>query len=259
MLYIEFDPDPAVAGHVLRYWGLRVPATVPASFPHRVIPDGCMGLVASWREGRPWLTLQGPHVLPLIVPVEPGDRYWGIRFRPDAGGLVLGLEPSGLVNTVQSAQPVLGHDGISLAAELAPVQEADEAARVMDRWLRPRILAARRLDSAVRLAVVAIIASAGASPVGELARLVGLSPRQLQRRFRSATGLSPKTYARIRRLRASLDHLIGNMPRTWGQVAADLGFADQAHLGREFTRLAGVTPSEVADYVARIEHRGVRP
>ena len=46
---------------------------------------------------------------------------------------------------------------------------------------------------------------------------------------------------------------------SWSAVAADLGFADQAHLIREFGALAGVTPVEVADRIRRIGHGQVRP
>ena len=46
---------------------------------------------------------------------------------------------------------------------------------------------------------------------------------------------------------------------SWAAVAADLGFADQAHLIREFSALAGLTPVAVAERVRQIGLDGVRP
>ncbi len=111
----------------------------------------------------------------------------------------------------------------------------------------------------VRLAIVAANAAGGAARASDLAPLVGLGARQLQRRFVRATGLTIKTYSRIRRLRRTLNHLLAGEPRTWSQVAATLGFADHSHLAGEFARLAGAAPTEIAAYVAGIRHVDVVP
>jgi transcriptional regulator GlxA family with amidase domain len=137
--------------------------------------------------------------------------------------------------------------------------DAGEARKLCDRAVQPLVASAPAPDPAVRLAVLAINASCGMAPVTPLGSQAGISARQLQRRFVRATGLTLKTYARIRRLRSSLTHLLEPSPRGWGAVAADFGFADQAHLIREFRRLAGATPGEIAEYVAGIKHEAVRP
>lgn len=78
----------------------------------------------------------------------------------------------------------------------------------------------------------------------ELAELAGLSPFHLTRAFRREYGLPPHAYliqVRVNRARAILRQ---GVPAA--QVAARTGFADQAHLTRQFKRLVGVTPG---DYV----------
>ncbi|WP_342316574.1 helix-turn-helix transcriptional regulator [Lysobacter sp. FW306-1B-D06B] len=67
----------------------------------------------------------------------------------------------------------------------------------------------------------------------------GLSHRHFLLRFRAATGLSPKEYARVLRFRRAL----ALMPeRALADVAFAAGYSDQAHLGREFRALSGLTP-----------------
>jgi AraC-like DNA-binding protein len=73
-----------------------------------------------------------------------------------------------------------------------------------------------------------------------LAAATGCSRYTLYRVFRSAFGLSPGDYQRQLRLRAARRLLASG--RGPAAVAAEVGFADQAHLTRWFVRTFGVTP-----------------
>ena len=56
-------------------------------------------------------------------------------------------------------------------------------------------------------------------------------------------GLRPKTAARLVRLNRVWQRLDERRPLDWGQVAADAGYADQAHLIRDFHQFTGTTPT----------------
>jgi AraC-like DNA-binding protein len=73
---------------------------------------------------------------------------------------------------------------------------------------------------------------------------VGWSHRHLIARFRQQVGLTPKIGARLVRLDAVWRHIEKGGPLDWGQVAADAGYADQAHLIRDFRQFTGITPTE---------------
>ena len=77
-------------------------------------------------------------------------------------------------------------------------------------------------------------------PLGELAQLTGLGPHALLRAFRAETGLPPHAYLNQVRVRIARGLLDNGMPPA--EVAAEAGFADQAHLGRHFKRVVGVPP-----------------
>jgi methylphosphotriester-DNA--protein-cysteine methyltransferase len=76
------------------------------------------------------------------------------------------------------------------------------------------------------------------SPVDEAAAALGLSSRHLRRVMLGHTGLGPKTYQRVVRLRR---FLADDRPLADAAVAA--GYADQPHLTREVTRLCGLAPA----------------
>ena len=81
-------------------------------------------------------------------------------------------------------------------------------------------------------------------PIGRLAEEVGWSHKHLIARFRQQVGLRPKTAARLARLDGvwrRLDQAGGRLD--WGQVAREAGYADQAHLIRDFHQFTGTTPT----------------
>lgn len=79
--------------------------------------------------------------------------------------------------------------------------------------------------------------------MGTLAQEVGGSRRHLGERFRREFGLTPKVAGRVMRFE-STRRLLGTPGRPGlADVAARCGYADQAHLTREWRELAGCTPS----------------
>ena len=76
----------------------------------------------------------------------------------------------------------------------------------------------------------------------ELSVRVGISPSHLNRRFGAEVGLPPHRYQLQLRIDAAKARLAAGVPIV--QVAADLGFSDQSHFTRLFTRIVGATPAQ---------------
>ncbi|MDY7230848.1 AraC family transcriptional regulator [Hyalangium rubrum] len=81
--------------------------------------------------------------------------------------------------------------------------------------------------------------------VAELAGVLHLSPRTLERAFQERLGLSPRMFKRIFRLQRALEALRSEPVRSLAEVALASGYADHAHLTREFRSLVGQTPSQL--------------
>lgn len=73
---------------------------------------------------------------------------------------------------------------------------------------------------------------------------IGTGPTQLARAFANAFGIAPHVYVVGRRLDAARDRILGGQPLA--DVAADVGFCDQAHLSRRFKKFLGTTPGRFA-------------
>ena len=95
--------------------------------------------------------------------------------------------------------------------------------------------------------MVALITSDSAlQRVDQLSLASGVSVRGLQRMFADYVGVSPEWVMRRARLQEAAARADSGEPVDWAALAADLGYADQAHLTRDFTATIGVPPSRYA-------------
>ena len=176
------------------------------------------------------------------------------RFVDDAFGGELGV-PSRPMLT--SADVDLAHRLLVRAAHAGDVFDLTErvvtlVARTRARTtgerarLRASTVAARR--RAVEGTREAIVADPGAGLL-ELARTVSVSPHHLSRIFRAETGETITRYRNRVRVRIVLERL-GDGERSLARLAAELGFADQAHLARVVRAEVGATPSALRRLLA---------
>jgi AraC-like DNA-binding protein len=91
-----------------------------------------------------------------------------------------------------------------------------------------------------------ITSDASLRRVEQLSLACGVSVRGLRRLFSDYVGVSPKWVMRRARLHEAALRADGGEPVDWAELAADLGYADQAHLTRDFTATIGVSPSRYA-------------
>jgi AraC-like DNA-binding protein len=220
-VYRELAPPPDLAPFVACVWTTRHRGGV-------IFPDGCVDLV--WHGTH--LVVAGPATGPASPDLEIGDRVSGVRFRLGVAGTALGLPAADFTDAAVPVADVWGPDVDERVA-------AGGMPALLD-VVRER-LAGAEIDPLTRAAAVAM-AVPGAR-VDALGAELGVSERQLRRRFADAVGYGPKTLARVLRFQRFLalarsgDDLAG--------LALSAGYADQAHLTRESRRLAGRTPLEL--------------
>ena len=214
-----------------------------------MLPDGCTNLV--WEQGR-GAFVAGPDTGPVPTMMTAGTVILGVRFRPAAGGPALGVPLSELRDQRVDLADVRPGDARRLPATLDP---DTAAARALD------VAAALVSDGAPDAAVTwaARLLHDPQARAEDVAAEVGLSLRQLRRRCHAAVGYGPKTLQRVLRFRRFVSRIDAypnypNYPKSQkspdvldlATVAAEAGYADQAHLTRECGRLSGLTPAALA-------------
>ncbi len=124
------------------------------------------------------------------------------------------------------------------------VEARDDAARV-DALVRALLQSRPVLDPAAvqaRDIVRTIIEQPDILRVDDIASQVGLRVRTLQRLFARYVGVSPKWVIQRKRLHEAAERLAAPAPPDLAGLAAELGYADQAHFVRDFRNLVGVAP-----------------
>ena len=186
--------------------------------------------------------LIGPHDRPIVN--EPqGETYCvGIVTTPVGCRPAFGLAPAtlrGRVVDLLEAWP----RAAALRRELSKSRTPAEALDMVEATLRtPEAFDRNAFDRCE--AAAAQLSADPTRPVGDIAAELGVSHGHLDRQFTEQVGLSPRTLARILRMRRLLEAIDVHGSVGWADKAADLGWSDQAHLIRDFKRHTGVTPSE---------------
>ncbi|MBA3600690.1 MAG: helix-turn-helix domain-containing protein, partial [Acidobacteria bacterium] len=126
-----------------------------------------------------------------------------------------------------------------LLEKLIYCRNFEEAIKIYEAQIKSLEITRAETDDKIAEAVKIVEASQGKVKISEIAKAVHLSTRQLERRFKKSAGLSPKQFARARRIRATAVSIVEEWEMNWASRAAEMGFTDQAHLTHEFSMLMG--------------------
>ena len=171
-------------------------------------------------------------------------RYLQIDLSPLGAYQVLGVPMDQLTGQLLDLNDVFGGDARRLGEQLRDLPAWTHRFDVLDRFLLTRLDCAPAVSPEVRHVWQRLTDTAGAVPIGELCREVRWSHKHLITRFRQQVGLTPKRAARISRFEHVLHRLIRERSRPdWDRLAAVAGYADQAHMIRDFRQFLGTTPA----------------
>jgi AraC-like DNA-binding protein len=162
---------------------------------------------------------------------------------------------SSLTAQMVSIEDVLGREGRRLSERVAESASRQRRFEIIEDFIFHR--AVHEPSSEIASALDILEKSAGSARVHGIATGIGWSRKHLSRRFVNEIGLPPKTLALMLRF-----HRACTLARTgaggWAAVAAEAGYADQAHLTRDFSVLAGETPAGWAKRMKLADQRMLR-
>lgn len=148
-----------------------------------------------------------------------------------------------LTDRMVGLDDALGSAGNTLRERLGNEPDWRKRFDLCEQVILTRIAAARTPSREVGWAYRTLASSGGRARVTGLAREIGWSRKHLAARFTEEVGCGPKTVARIMRFNRAA-RLAKSTDESWAGIAAECGFADQAHLIREFRDLAGDAPTD---------------
>jgi AraC-like DNA-binding protein len=222
--YREHPPAPDLAGLIKTRWTLAGVGVPEEWLAQQATPDGCVEIIrrlagrSRWNGDQPASFAVGLIERPEPFEISGDSRFEGLRLWPWAWSLVSDLS----LATLRGRW--LPFEAPAFAEIEAALAEAEDLNRI-------------------GRAIVA------ADSVAAMAAATGMNPRALQRWFAAFVGLPPRRYLRLLRFQRAFETAPGQ-PSLAGH-AAETGFADQAHMAREFRALAGTSAG-----IARDKARG---
>jgi AraC-like DNA-binding protein len=215
---------------------------------NRSIPNGSVEI---WCEIGSAPTVCGPLTGPIVRTLGPGSTLVGVRFRPAASGVALGLPASELVDSVIGLGEIWGRAGHEIGERIAEAASAEQAVAVLEAGILRQVADGADVDPAVSQAVQ-LLQPRDSGGMRMLTSALQISERQLRRRVVAGLGYGPRALHRIWRLQRFL--AVAQVPREAGRrnlavIASDAGYADQAHLARDSSRLTGLTPTVLLENI----------
>jgi AraC-like DNA-binding protein len=225
------SPSPDLARYVSRYWVVswhyREPyrqKIVPYPHVHLTFHDGAPAAVHGVSSG-------------FQIKVLEGDAgVVGVEFRAGCFRPFLGAPVSSIADRSIDAREVFGPD-----------VPADPDVPAVEEFLRAHLPEPDPLADEAADIVGTIAASPGIMRVDKLAAEAGMSVRALQRLFAEYVGIGPKWVIRRYRLHEVTERLAAGASIDWAALAAELGYADQAHFVRDFRAMFGESPTRYAE------------
>lgn len=180
----------------------------------------------------------------ILLEHPPVHEALGIRLTVHGIRAVLGIPAAAVRDLVVDLPDVLERPVDELVERCRDREGAEAKLRAAVDWITERVARfAGTGDRVAREAAIRIEASRGRIGISTLQAASGFGATRFRQRFVDEVGVTPKTYARLVRFRGALDGLRPATPLS--SLAFELGYADQAHMHRDFRNFGRTTPLEV--------------
>ncbi len=226
--------------------------------PIRVLPDACVELFINFSNRQDSLaTVTGKKVFDnsqsyvvsrmsnfMDVQMKSKTGFISVCFYPSTAYLFFQLPMSEVADSLTDLQYLWQTEANAMEEEIGNAADNEHRAAVIQHYLLKQ-LRKNRLDKTIAYCVHEIKKADNLFSVAGLADKVGMSQRQLSRKFNHCIGLSTKEFIHINRFIGSLKYLKKYPDMSLTDIAYESGYYDQAHFIHDYKAFAGLTPSAV--------------
>lgn len=254
MDYQVYPPSPGLQPFVKCFWTMEdEAATDPVR--QRVVPDGCMEMIFHYGDPyrqyfedgsfmvQPRSFIFGQITSFLEIAPTGVSGIVAARFQPD--GLLPFLHDtsiSALEDKAVALPALFGEKGKLLEEQVMLAKENNHRIQLIEQFLLSLLADPKAIDMVTKACVDTILRSQGQLDIAELAGAVKINRRNMERRFATAVGMSPKQLSRIVRLQATLKMLEQKKFTSFTSLAYENGYYDQAHFIKDFKEFTGMSP-----------------
>jgi AraC-like DNA-binding protein len=253
MNYQVYDPSPELQPFVKCFWTLE-DGKKEDPVKQRVVPDGCMEMIFHYGDLYKQYFEDGSSIIqPRSFVFGQITKYIEItptgmsgivaaRFLPEGLIPFLTIPVSHLEDKAVNIEDVFGEKGKMLADEVTAAPDNTLRIKLIEEFLLSCLEDPQTIDAITKGCVEVIFQSQGQLDVMQLAERMNINRRNMERKFMSAIGLSPKQLSKVVRLQATLKMLEQNKFTSLTSLAYENGYYDQAHFIKDFKEFTGMSP-----------------
>jgi AraC-like DNA-binding protein len=217
-----------------------------------VFPDACMDILYNFgafietrNDNGTELSRNTAFVIGnMFTPIQSRSvgytDLFGIRFRAAGMGRLLRVPLAEFNDVSVSLREIYK---IAPEAEQLQPLTMQERVNMLDRWMLKHITLSSKPEP-WEFCLNKIVERSGNINVYDLSREVGISQKQMERKFIEKVGPTPKQFAQLLKFRKLREYLTSRKDESLVKVAADFDFTDHAHLTKFFRKFAQLTPTD---------------
>jgi AraC-like DNA-binding protein len=255
MDYNIYTPGTALSPFIKCFWTLASPATTRLN-KQRIVPDGCMEMIFHYGDLYKQYAGDGSYIIQprcfvfgqvsMALDIEPTGRtgIFAARFHPDGLTAFTGMAVKELENRAVPLQELFGEEGLTLEKAVLSATTTESRVNIVEAFLLKQLNTPEVMDRIAKSSVEILLQLNGLISVEALSAQLNTNRRQLERKFSSVIGLSPKQLAKIIRLQATLKMLEKKQFASLTSLAYDNGYFDQAHFIKDFKEFTGLSPKQ---------------
>ncbi len=255
MDYQVYTPSPELQPFIKCFWTLDDEGIDPP-VRQRVVPDGCMEMIFHYGDlYKQYFKDDNFIIQPKCFVFGQITNYIEIEPTGVTGIMAARFNPEGLIhfitvpiteleNKAVEIEKVFGEKGKQLEEEVFAAIDNLTRIKLIETFLLSFLTDPTIINAITKSCVEAILQSQGQLPVLELADKMNVNRRNLERKFISAIGMSPKQLSRVVRLQTAIKMLQQNNFTNLTSLAYENGYYDQAHFIKDFKEFTGISPRQ---------------
>lgn len=256
MIYQTFEPSSNLSAFIKCYWALDSEAGEEVLEKQTIVPDGCMEMIFHYGEYYQQLTIDegwitqprcfifGQLTRPLEIKPSGKTGIFSVRFLPNGFLPFASMPIKEMENKAVSLERIFGKEVLKLEDQVIQAESAEQRITLVEDFLLAKLTDQHTIHKIINSTIETMMEAKGRLPVDEVAKMVKINRRQLERKFSEAIGLSPKQLSKTIRLQETIKNIYSKKYTKLTELAYQGDFFDQAHFIKDFKELTGMTPKE---------------
>ena len=255
MKYHEFQLNNSLTDYIQTIWGMESESDEDIYPRSLIMPDGTVEIIFhyekpfyTWQDDKQFIQPENFAISMMRKFIEIGSSgntgFISVRFYP-WGAYHFFSEPiQGFLDQTIDAYRLWDNDSKMIISKIKKTETIEQRFKLIEDFLLEKLRQFQkdevRVDSVLKL----IRQTKGTLSIESICTETGFSKKQLERKFLSTVGTTPKMFSRITRFLNICQNLKEQRSQTLTQLTHDCGFYDQAHFIKEFKAFSGFTPKE---------------